>query len=178
MSKSKDQITRIEEIYTPHTGYVTLLVKPKDQVSKGTALFQIDRLGVIDTIDSSVDGRVIELNTSLIGRLNEYNEHVLSIEYEANPEYEKMQKELEKSLKLIYAPFTAAYYLSASPGEQFMVNEGDNIIKGQLIAKAMVMKQKRDVCSDLAGIVRKVYFNNGDVVPEEENLFGIEEIKD
>jgi biotin carboxyl carrier protein len=177
MSK-KEKFYRTQKIYTPHTGYVTLHVRPFEHVDNGAPLFSIERLGIIDTIESSVEGRIVTLNTSLVGKLNGYHEPVLSIRYSYDPEIEKRQKALEKQLTMINAPYTAAYYLTPSPGEPVLVNEGDKITKDQFIARAMIMKQKRDIYSDNSGLVKKIYFNNGAVIEEGDKLFGIEESKD
>lgn len=177
MSK-KEKFYRTQEVHTPHTGYVTLHVKPSEHVDNGAPLFSIERLSVVDTIESSVEGCIVTLNTSLVGKLSGYHEPVLSIRYSYDPEIEKRQKALEKSLTMINAPYTAAYYLTPSPDEPVLVNEGDKITKGQFIAKAMIMKQKRDIYSDNSGLVKKIYFNNGEVVEEGEKLFGIEKLKD
>ena len=102
-----------------------------------------------------------------------YYTHILDLEHKLTPEEAQLHEE-EAYYTFIYAPQGAQYYTTPNPGLPPLINVGDIIEKGQVIAIAMVMKKRREILYEgERGRVAKIYFLNGQQVSEKEKLFGI-----
>jgi biotin carboxyl carrier protein len=173
IEKREDGYYRITRYYTSHTGIVSIKVKEGQEIEEGDLLYTITRLGLIKRRGSEINGVVIRINNEIQNSFCGYYTHVLDTEHKLTPE-EVQQFEEERDYIFVLAPQGAQYYLTSNPGMPPLVNVGDMVDKGKVIAIAMVMKKRREIVYDgERGRIAKIYFSNGQQCHEGEKLFGI-----
>ncbi len=77
-------------------------------------------------------------------------------------------------LHLVRCPLTGVWYDAPSPGAPPYVNVGDPIEVGTTVGLVETMKVFNEVTSDIAGIVRQVLAQRGDLVTAHAPLLAIE----
>ena len=65
---------------------------------------------------------------------------------------------------LITAPMIGTFYISATPGAQPFVTEGDEVYVGQTIGIIEAMKIMNEIAADRSGIVETILVGNGQPV--------------
>jgi len=165
---------KVTKYYTSHTGVVNIKVREGQDLEEGDVLYTLTRLGLIKKRLCGVPGGTVKyLNTDIEKRFCEYFTHVIDIEYKLSAE-EAQALEEEEHYTFVTAPQGAQYYVTPNPGMPPVVSVGDIIVKGNVIAIAMVMKKRREILyQGERGRLAKIYFMNGQQVGEGEKLFGI-----
>jgi biotin carboxyl carrier protein len=163
----------ITQYFTSHTGVVSVKVSEGQRIEEGDLLYTITRLGLIKKRLSRSDGIALNINEKVERRYCGYNEHILDVEYQLSPE-EAQAVEEEKHYQFIRAPQGAQYYTTFNPGMPPVISVGDYVVKGQVIAIAMVMKKRREIVYEgERGRVAKIYFMNGQQCHVGDKLIGI-----
>jgi len=169
-----DGYYRITSHFTNHTGIVSIKVIEGQSVEEGDLLYTITRLGLIKR-------RLCEVPQAVVKRINReidrlfcgYYTHVLDLEHKLSPE-EAQTLEEEKEFAFVYAPKGAQYFITPNPGMPPLVNYGDMVEKGSVLAVAMVMKKRREIVyQGDRGKIARIYFMNGQQCKEGDKLFGI-----
>lgn len=173
IKKKKDGYCRITHYYTSHTGVVDIKVEDDQEVEEGDLLYTITRLGLIKKRLAEESGVIKNINKSIDGKFCGYHRKVLTLEHKLTAE-EAQNLEEERDYVFVYASQGAQYYITPNPGFPPLVNVGDVINKGDIIAIAMVMKKRREIIYDNdRGKIAKIYFINGQQRKEGDKLFGI-----
>jgi biotin carboxyl carrier protein len=169
-----DGIYRVTKYFTSHTGRVSLKVEKAQSVEEGDVLYTITRLDLIKKrLCESVIGTVKYVNKDIDDTFCGYYVPVLTLEQKLTPEEVQILED-ERNYKFIFAPQGAKYYLTQNPGMPPIVNVGDVVDRGSVLAVAMVMKKRREIIYDgERGRIAKIYFMNGQQCREGEKLFGI-----
>jgi len=74
----------------------------------------------------------------------------------------------------ITSPVMGTFYRSSAPGEKFLVEEGQAITPSDIICVIESMKIFTELCSEQAGIVKKILVENEDPVMKNQALIEIE----
>jgi len=74
----------------------------------------------------------------------------------------------------VKTPFVGTLYRAPSPAEPPFVSEGQRVEVGQILCIVEAMKLMNEIEADVAGVVRKVFVENGTPVEDGQELFGIE----
>jgi biotin carboxyl carrier protein len=163
----------VTQYFTSHTGVVSVKVSEGQKVEEGDLLYTITRLGLIKKRPSLSDGTTLNINGKVESRYCGYNEHILDVEYQLSPE-EAQALEEEKHYLFIRAPQGAQYFTTLNPGMPPVVSVGDYVVKGQVVAIAMVMKKRREIIYEgERGRVAKIYFMSGQQCHVGDKLIGI-----
>ena len=72
---------------------------------------------------------------------------------------------------IIKAPLVGTYYSSSKPGDPPFINEGDSIIKGQIICIIEAMKIFNEIESEVSGKIVKVLADESSPVEFDQPLF-------
>lgn len=74
-------------------------------------------------------------------------------------------------------PSAEGHVTTSMPGNivEVLVSEGDKVEVGQPILVTEAMKMETEVQSPIAGLVKKIYVQNGDAVSPDETLVEIED---
>jgi len=173
IKKKKNGYFRITQYFTSHTGIVSIKVEENQEIEEGDLLYTITRLGLIKKRLAEEDGIVKDINMSIDGKFCGYHTEVLKLEHKLSPE-EVQNLEEERDYNFVFAPQGAQYYITSNPGLPPLVNVGDIVKKGDVIAIAMVMKKRREIIYEgERGKIAKIYFINGQQCKEGDKLFGI-----
>ena len=173
IKKRKNEYYRITRYFTSHTGIVNIKVEEGQEVEEGDLLYTITRLGLIKKRLAEENGVIRNINKEIDGKFCGYHTEVLSLEHKLSPE-EVQNLEEERDYVFVYAPQGAQYYITPNPGLPPMVNVGDIVNKGDVIAIALVMKKRREIVYEgERGKIAKIYFMNGQQCKEGDKLFGI-----
>jgi acetyl-CoA carboxylase biotin carboxyl carrier protein len=78
----------------------------------------------------------------------------------------------------IKSPLVGTFYRSPQPGSPPVVNEGDTVDEGQVVAIVEAMKLMNQVQADQAGKVGEILATDGDWVEFEQVLMYLEEAED
>jgi len=76
-------------------------------------------------------------------------------------------------LHIIRSPFIGTFYRAPSPTSPAFVEQGQSIAKGQSLGIVEAMKLMNEIESDAAGVVEKIFVENGTPVEFNTPLFGI-----
>jgi len=173
IDKRNGKYYNILSYYTNHTGTVIVKVKEGQEIEEGDVIFTITRLDLIKKRTALTTGIVKNINTDIIDKFNGYNTHVLDIEHALTPE-EVQTLEEERDYEFIRAPQGAQYFVTKNPGMPPLVNVGDFLNEGSIIAIAMVMKKRREIIyGGERGKIARIYFMNGQQCQKGDKLFGI-----
>ncbi|MDB5038818.1 MAG: biotin carboxyl carrier protein [Bacteriovoracaceae bacterium] len=87
----------------------------------------------------------------------------------------KVQKapEAVSDLHIVRSPFIGTFYRSPSPSSPSFVELGQAVAKGQSLCIVEAMKLMNEIESDSAGIIEKIFVENGSPVEFNSALFGI-----
>jgi len=77
----------------------------------------------------------------------------------------------EEKFTEIKAPMVGTFYITSAPGEEPLVEEGDEIEEGQVICIIEAMKLMNEVKSEISGRVQKVLVKSGQAVEFDQPLF-------
>lgn len=80
---------------------------------------------------------------------------------------------VDESWHVITSPIVGTFYRAPNPESQIFVNEGDRISKGSVLCIIEAMKLMNEIESDVAGVVVKVFPQNGQPVEYGEKLFAV-----
>jgi acetyl-CoA carboxylase biotin carboxyl carrier protein len=78
----------------------------------------------------------------------------------------------EKSI--IEAPMPGVFYRRPDPDEEFYVEEGDQIEKGDVFGMIGVMKNFNEIKSDTDGVVKQILVENEGEIEAGQDLIEIE----
>lgn len=113
----------------------------------------------------------------------EYKDEDFSIKLEKNHQNLKMQTVetdvdnldiVATNFTTIMCPLVGHFYLSKTPLEKPLINVGDKIQKGDVIAVVQAMKVSNEIISDVDGVVCEILVNNGDFVDFDHPLVKVE----
>ena len=76
--------------------------------------------------------------------------------------------------KIIVSPMTGTFYRSPSPGADSFVEEGQNIVSGEVVCIIEAMKMMNEVISEYSGKIGNVLVQDGTVVQKGDKLFVVE----
>jgi len=173
IEKRDDGYFRVKRHYSSHTGMVSIKIGDGAEVEEGDLLYTITRLGLIKKRLACITGTVRNINTSVDNVFCGYYTHVLDVEHMLNDEEVQILEE-ERDYIFVEAPQGAQYYTTSNPGMPPIVNVGDRVDSGSVLAVAMVMKKRREIIyQGPRGRVAKIYFMNGQQVKAGQKLFGI-----
>ena len=77
-------------------------------------------------------------------------------------------------VRAVLAPLTGVYYGSPSPGAEPYVQEGTNVLAGQVIGLIEAMKLFNEIKSDVAGRVARICVESGALVKAKQPLIELE----
>lgn len=80
---------------------------------------------------------------------------------------------IDESWHVITSPIVGTFYRAPNPESEMFVNEGDRINKGSVLCIIEAMKLMNEIESDVAGVVVKVFPQNGQPVEYGEKLFAV-----
>ena len=83
-------------------------------------------------------------------------------------------QETENSLHSITSPMVGTFYRSPDPSSSPFVEEGDNVKKNQTLCIIEAMKLMNEIESDVDGILKEIYVENGKPVEYGQILFVIQ----
>lgn len=168
-----DEYFSVTQHFTSHTGVVSIKVSEEQEIEKGDLLYTITRLGLIKKRLSGHGGIVKNINGNLDNTYCGYYAHVLDVEYQLSPE-EAQAVEEEQHYRFIRAPQGAQYFTTSNPGVPPVISVGDYVVKGQVVAIAMVMKKRREIIYEgERARVAKIFFMNGQQCRAGDRLIGI-----
>lgn len=76
-------------------------------------------------------------------------------------------------LHIVRSPFIGTFYRAPSPTSAAFVEEGQMVSKGQILCIVEAMKIMNEIESDVAGVIDKIFVENGTPVDFNAPLFGI-----
>jgi acetyl-CoA carboxylase biotin carboxyl carrier protein len=79
----------------------------------------------------------------------------------------------ESGMHMITSPIVGTFYRAPSPGADYYVKVGDMVEEGRILCIVEAMKLMNEIPSDAAGVVEKIYVENGHPVEYGQKLFGI-----
>lgn len=79
--------------------------------------------------------------------------------------------ETEGPYKKIESPMVGTIFLSAAPGQDAFVSEGDHVDKGQTVCIVEAMKIMNEIAADEPGLIVKILVKDGDTVEFGQPLF-------
>ncbi len=83
------------------------------------------------------------------------------------------EEQAESGLHIITSPIVGTFYRSPSPGAESYVKIGDMVEEGKILCIVEAMKLMNEIPSDTAGVIEKIYVDNGHPVEYGQKLFGI-----
>lgn len=83
------------------------------------------------------------------------------------------EEQAESGLHIITSPIVGTFYRAPSPGAENYVKIGDMIEEGKILCIVEAMKLMNEIPSDTAGVIEKIYVENGHPVEYGQRLFGI-----
>ena len=174
----------IYDIFTPHTGIVSLMVKKGEKVKgitregsekKGTLIYTILRQGNLKNIYAPIDGEVVEILEKVDRQFVEAKTKIMSIKHTLSKE-EVVNKVLERFLYIFKAPETARYHFTQELNKKIeqkglqgiIINPGEEIL--------IMSRMKRDIpliYEGEPGIIYAVYFKSNVTIMQGMPLLGI-----
>jgi acetyl-CoA carboxylase biotin carboxyl carrier protein len=83
------------------------------------------------------------------------------------------EEQAESGLHLVTSPIVGTFYRAPSPGAESYVKIGDMVEEGKILCIVEAMKLMNEIPSDTAGVIEKIYVENGHPVEYGQRLFGI-----
>jgi len=80
---------------------------------------------------------------------------------------------IDESWHVITSPIVGTFYRAPNPESEIFVSEGDRINKGSVLCIIEAMKLMNEIESDVAGVVVKIFPQNGQPVEYGEKLFAV-----
>ena len=168
----------IYDVFTPHTGMVSLMVKKGEKVNsgkKGTLIYTILRQGNLKNIYAPIDGEVVEILEKVDRKFVEAKTKIMSIKHTLSKE-EVVNKVLERFLYIFKAPETARYHFTQELNKKIeqkglqgiIINPGEEIL--------IMSRMKRDIpliYEGEPGIIYAVYFKSNVTIMQGMPLLGI-----
>jgi len=168
----------IYDVFTPHTGMVSLMVKKGEKVNsgkKGTLIYTILRQGNLKNIYAPIDGEVVEILEKVDRKFVEAKTKIMSIKHTFSKE-EVVNKVLERFLYIFKAPETARYHFTQELNKKIeqkglqgiIINPGEEIL--------IMSRMKRDIpliYEGEPGIIYAVYFKSNVTIMQGMPLLGI-----
>ena len=74
----------------------------------------------------------------------------------------------------VLSPMPGVFYSAQSPDKPPFVNEGDRVVKGQVLCIIESMKIMNEIESEYNGIIKQIIVNNSDPVEFNQPIFIIE----
>lgn len=74
----------------------------------------------------------------------------------------------------IEAPMPGVFYRRPDPDEEFYVEEGDQIEKGDVVGMIGVMKNFNEIKSDVSGVVKEILVENEAEIEAGQDFIKIE----
>jgi len=71
----------------------------------------------------------------------------------------------------VVAPLVGVFYAAPSPEDDAYVQVGDRVEEGQILCLIEAMKMMSEITAPKAGVIKKIYVKNQDVVGFEDPLF-------
>jgi len=75
---------------------------------------------------------------------------------------------------IIKSPMVGTFYRASSPGSKAFVDIGDRVSAGDTLCIVEAMKILNQIESDVAGVVKKIFVENGQAVEYGQPIFAIE----
>jgi len=75
---------------------------------------------------------------------------------------------------IIKSPMVGTFYRASSPGSKAFVDVGDRVSAGDTLCIVEAMKILNQIESDVAGVVKKIFVENGQAVEYGQPMFAIE----
>ena len=88
------------------------------------------------------------------------------------PVEETVEEELTGDI--IKSPMVGTFYRASSPGSKAFVDVGDRVSAGDTLCIVEAMKILNQIESDVAGVVKKIFIENGQAVEYGQPMFAIE----
>ena len=168
----------IYDVFTPHTGMVSLMVKKGEKVNsgkKGTLIYTILRQGNLKNIYAPIDGEVVEILEKVDRQFVEAKTKIMSIKHTLSKE-EVVNKALERFLYIFKAPETARYHFTQELNKKIeqkglqgvVIKPGDEIL--------IMSRMKREIpltYEGEPGIIYAVYFKSNVTIMQGMPLLGI-----
>lgn len=89
---------------------------------------------------------------------------------------ESSLQETKNNLHTITSPMVGTFYRSPDPSSSPFVEEGDNVKKSQTLCIIEAMKLMNEIESDVDGILKEIYVENGKPVEYGQILFAIQSL--
>jgi acetyl-CoA carboxylase biotin carboxyl carrier protein len=83
------------------------------------------------------------------------------------------EEQAESGLHIITSPIVGTFYRAPSPGAENYVKIGDMVEEGKILCIVEAMKLMNEIPSDTAGVIEKIYVENGHPVEYGQKLFGM-----
>lgn len=84
------------------------------------------------------------------------------------------EDQVDPSWHIITSPIVGTFYRTPNPETDPFINQGDRVEKGSVLCIIEAMKLMNEIESDIAGVVVKIYPQNGQPVEYGEKLFAIQ----
>ena len=92
----------------------------------------------------------------------------------AAPGIERAAPGPSANVRRVTAPIVGVFYRSANPDADAFVDVGTRVAVGDTLCILEAMKLMNEITSDYAGVVTRILAENGDLVPQGQELFWIE----
>jgi acetyl-CoA carboxylase biotin carboxyl carrier protein len=86
---------------------------------------------------------------------------------------EEVQEEVSEELHIIKSPLVGTFYRSPSPTSEAFVKIGDQVEAETVVCIIEAMKLMNNIQAEVAGVVVKVFVENGQPVEYGQPLFGM-----
>jgi len=90
------------------------------------------------------------------------------------PRAESNLEQTKNNLHTITSPMVGTFYRSPDPSSSPFVEKGDNVKKSQTLCIIEAMKLMNEIESDVDGILKEIYVENGKPVEYGQVLFSIQ----
>lgn len=90
------------------------------------------------------------------------------------PPSESNPQEPENNLHTIMSPMVGTFFRAPDPSSSPFVEEGDQVKKNQTLCIIEAMKLMNEIESDVDGILKEIYVENGNPVEYGQKLFAIQ----
>lgn len=84
------------------------------------------------------------------------------------------EDQVDPSWHIITSPIVGTFYMTPNPESDPFISQGDRVDKGSVLCIIEAMKLMNEIESDRAGVVIRIYPQNGQPVEYGEKLFAIQ----
>lgn len=95
----------------------------------------------------------------------------------ASVQKEEIPIQKDEELHYITSPIVGTFYRAPSPTSPPYVEVGDKVEKGQVLCIVEAMKLMNEIESDVSGIVKEIFVENGQPVEWGQKLFAIKVVE-